>query len=150
MSGWVIILFDKGKTMKAYWKRTNKGSFPRNITDIGCLRPGYAIFSCKTTAGNARGGCSISNRPDRNQSASVGSRLRLPLGTDALTTVTHAFVPTADTQMSSSRGMLTNFILSLKKHIPGMTQAREQGTSPLGKAVCLAGTHTTVCAYTLH
>lgn len=31
-----------------------------------------------------------------------------------------------------------------------MTQAREQGTSPLGKAVWLAGTYTTVCAYTLH
>lgn len=64
MSGWVIILFDKRKSMKAYWKRTNKGSFPRNITDIGCLRPGYGILSCKTTTGNARSGCSIGSRPD--------------------------------------------------------------------------------------
>lgn len=64
-------------------------------------------------------------------------------------TVTHAFVPTADTQMSSSEMHTYEHYSVAKETYSGNAIGPENGTSPLGKAVCLAGTHKTVYTYSL-
>ena len=150
-SGWCILLFPNNKSMGDSWKHGTPA-------EIGGLRVGYGIIECNRTADRIENSISVSSRPsDYAQSAPLGLRLRMPCGTDVITTVSHAFVQLPD-EMSRVKKKYTGIVLYLKSRIQesrlwrqnpirtAMVQGQDSGNSPLGKRVWMAGTDTQVCA----
>lgn len=152
IAGWVVILFNDMSTMETCWKLGN-------VEEIGLHRVGYDLAEYNTTADIVKTGHGVTAKPDEfNSHASLGLRLRLPCGTEAITTVTHAFVKTASPTMSSMRRRVSEWILTARATllslrpiprrpiIPAVVETRaHHGNSPIGKAVWLAGTSTKVC-----
>jgi hypothetical protein len=152
--GWILVLFPDKKTLQKCWAH----GAPDEISN---LRVGYILIKCYSTATSTtiiEAGQAVTNAPDSiNSQAALGLRLRLPGGLEAITTVTHAFVPLANPQMSSFRRAITELILVAKKNLQklrpppkdaqyeGMVFTGDHSNSPIGKAVWLSGTKTQVC-----
>lgn len=137
--------------MKASWKHGTSA-------EIGGLQVGYGILQCKSTADKLENNLSISSRPsDYAQSASFGLRLRMPCGTNVITTVSHAFVRLSD-DMSTVRKAYTDLVRYRRSRFQesrlwrqhsiraGVVQAKGSGNTPLGKTVWLTESDTKVCA----
>lgn len=131
------------------------------VETVGGLRVRYSMLDYELTSDSIAGpnhpavgaGHSVANRADTVESQGyLGLRLRMPSGQEAITVTTHAFVRCAGTK-SPIRLLLSEWYLAARTALtsfkavrrgpeaPAVVETRQQeGNTPLGKVVFLAGT----------
>lgn len=150
LSGWILILFPDKKSLEDCWAKGTPD-------EVGNLRVGYILTSFCATANVIESGQAVSNAPATfTHQAALGLRLRLPGGTEAITTVTHAFVHLANPGMSNLRKGFMDRILFAKEYLKrlrppprhiqhaGIVHSKRSSNSPVGKDIWLSGTNTRV------
>lgn len=151
LTGWMLVSFPDKKSLEACWA---KGA----PDEIGNLRVGYILTSCRATANVIESGQAVSNAPATfAHHAALGLRLWFPGGSEAITTVTHAFVRLTNPGMSNLRKGFIERILFAKEYLrrlrppprqtqhAGIVHSKRSSNSPVGKEVWLSGTNTHVC-----
>lgn len=150
----IIILFDSKRLMQICWGLGE-------VETVGGLRVRYSMLDYELTSDSIAGpnhpavgaGYSVANRADTIESQGcLGLRLRMPSGQEAITVTTHAFVRCAVTKSPirlrlsewylAARTALTSFkAVRRDPEAPAVVETRQQeGNTPLGKVVFLAGT----------
>lgn len=155
VAGFMIILFDRVSDVKEAYRRI----WP---LELAGLRVFFEVirYDCTTTTSISSGIGLSSDQSDGHhlRAGCLGLGLRLPDGSNALTTITHGFVKCPEASKSSQivnqcRGLYDRVKTALTRYLPprvGGDQtshiiAKEQLTnSPLGKKVWLASSNTMV------